>query len=134
MISFKIKKYFLDNNFGLLIAIILFSIAVYTNNILEMIIYMLYFIIFLEIVRAVISYIVKDVVEIRFLVDAFIILTLREFIVNIVKINNEEINSFNELINSSLNLDLLILSSAILFLFFIRYLTIKTNPKVLETN
>jgi uncharacterized membrane protein (DUF373 family) len=125
----KIKNYF--NNSHTLeigISIILFGIAVYLDRLMDFIIYMLYFIIFLEIVRAVISYVVDHTVDIRFLVDAFIILTLREFIVNIVKINKEDICTFNDLMNSSLNLDLMVLSGAILFLFFVRYLTIKTNP------
>jgi hypothetical protein len=36
------------------------------------------------------------------LVDAFIILALREFIVNVVKINKEELGSFDALFSSAL--------------------------------
>jgi len=129
----KIKQYFKNNHaIEIGVSIILFIIAVYLDRLMDFIIYMLYFIIFLEIVRAVISYVVDHTVDIRFLIDAFIILTLREFIVNIVKINKEEIHTFNELLNSSLNLDLMVLSGAILFLFFIRYLTIKTNQVITD--
>lgn len=132
----KIKKYFKNNHtLEIGISIILFGIAVYLDRLMDFIIYMLYFIIFLEIIRAVISYVVDHTVDIRFLVDAFIILTLREFIVNIVKINKEDIYSINDLINNSINMNLMVLSGAILFLFLVRYLSIKTTPvKTLPEN
>ena len=93
---------------------------------MEFIIYMLYFIIFLEIVRAVLNYIREQKVVLALLVDAFIILALREFIVNVVKINTEEINSIDALISSSFNYNILIISGVIVFLFLVRYLSVKT--------
>jgi uncharacterized membrane protein (DUF373 family) len=45
-----------------------------TNSMVEIIISLLYFIILLEIVRAVIGFIREQRIKIRFLIDAFIIL------------------------------------------------------------
>ena len=53
------------------------------------------------------------------LVDAFIILALREFIVNVVKINKEQLNSFDALFSSAVNFNLLILSGVIVFLLLV---------------
>lgn len=110
---------------------ILFIIAVYLNMLMEFIIYMLYFIIFLEIVRAIINYIREQRVVLALLVDAFIILSLRELIVNVVKINKENINSFDSLFTSTLNYNILIISGVILFLLGVRYLAVKTSQKYL---
>ena len=70
---------------------VLFLIALSLDKLMDFIIYMLYFIIFLEIVRAVVNYVREQRVALSLLVDAFIILALREFIVNVVKINKEEL-------------------------------------------
>jgi uncharacterized membrane protein (DUF373 family) len=98
---------------------------------MEFIIYMLYFIIFLEIVRAVINYIREQRVVLALLVDAFIILSLRELIVNVVKINKENIDSLDALLNSSLNYNILIISGVILFLLVVRYFAVKTSQRYL---
>ncbi len=95
---------------------------------------MLYFIIYLEIVRAVINYIREQRVVISFLVDAFIILALRELIVNLVKINNEKIDSVEALLSNSLNYNIMIISGVIIFLFIVRFLSIKTAPKYIIDN
>lgn len=108
------------------IASILFAIALLMDKVMDFIIYMLYFIIFLEIVRAVLNYIREQKVVLALLVDAFIILALREFIVNVVKINTEEINSIDALISNSYNYNILIISAVIIFLFLVRYLSVKT--------
>ena len=115
----------------IILASVLFLIAMMLNMMLEFVIYMLYFIIYLEIVRAVINYIREQRVIISFLVDAFIILALRELIVNLVKINTEKIDSVEALLSSSLNYNIMIISGVILFLFLVRYLSIKTAPKYL---
>ena len=75
------------------------------------------FIIFLEIVRAVVNYVREQRVTMSLLVDAFIILALREFIVNVVKINKEELNNIDALFSNAINYNLLILLG-FLFLFF----------------
>ena len=110
LINFLHSKFYIE----LIIAVILFSIAVYLDSIVTMIIYMLYFIIFVEIVRAVMSFIREKRVQIRILIDAFIILALREFIVNVVKLNKEEFDSFDALFNSSTNFHILVFSGVIL--------------------
>ena len=81
----------------LLVAAILFLIALALDKLMDFIIYMLYFVIFLEIVRAVANYIREQRVTLSLLVDAFIILALREFIVNVVKVNKEDLKIFPKL-------------------------------------
>ncbi|MGA1940932.1 hypothetical protein [Arcobacter sp. YIC-310] len=117
----------------LTVASILFLIALSLNMLMDFIIYMLYFIIFLEIVRAVINYIREQRVALTLLVDAFIILALREFIVNVVKVNKEDLKSIEEIFNSAVNFNLLILSGVIVFLLIVRYFSIKTSQKYLFT-
>ena len=124
-IRFFQDKFYIE----ILLASLLFAVALFLGMMLEFIIYMLYFIIYLEIIRAVINYIREQRVVISFLVDAFIILALRELIVNLVKINNEKIDSIDALLSSSLNYNIMIIAGVIIFLFIVRYLSIKTAPK-----
>ena len=102
------------------ITTILFLIALALDKLMEFIIYMLYFVIFLEIVRAVVNYVREQRVSMTLLVDAFIILALREFIVNVVKVNKEELSTIEAIFSSSINYNLLILSGVILFLMVTR--------------
>lgn len=113
------------------LASILFFIALIMDKLMDFIIYMLYFIIFLEIVRAVINYIREQRVVLALLVDAFIILALRELIVNVVKINTENIDSIEALLSSSLNYNILIIAVVIIFLLIVRYLSVITSQKYL---
>ena len=80
--AFFYNKFYIE----LILAIALFAIAIGTDSMITIIIYLLYFIIMLEIVRAVMSFLREKRVKIGILIDAFIILTLRELIVNVVKI------------------------------------------------
>jgi len=113
----------------LIAATALFAFALFTNSMIQFIIHMLYFIIFLEIVRAVANYIREQRVIISLLVDAFIILTLREFIVNVVKINDVMFDSLEQVLKESLNINLFILAIIIVFLFFVRFLAVKTSQR-----
>ncbi len=113
------------------LASFLFLIALALGMLMEFIIYMLYFIIFLEIVRAVINYIREQRVVLALLVDAFIILALRELIVNVVKINKETIDSIDALMSSELNFNILIIAGVIIFLLVVRYLAVKTSQRYL---
>lgn len=122
--TFFHSKFYIE----LIVASILFITAIITNSMIVIIIYLLYFIIMLEIVRAVMSFLREQRVQIRILVDAFIILTLREFIVNVVKINKEEIESFEALLSNSTNFHILIFSGVLIFLFILRWLAIFTSP------
>lgn len=124
-VNFFRDKFYIE----LSIATVLFGLAIYLNMLMEFIIYMLYFIIFLEIVRAVINYIREQRVVLTILVDAFIILTLREFIVNVVKVNKEKLDSIEAVFASAINYNLLILSGVILFLLVVRYFSIKTSQR-----
>ncbi|QDF28521.1 phosphate-starvation-inducible PsiE family protein [Halarcobacter anaerophilus] len=124
----KGQKFFKDKFYiEFAITSILFLIALAMDKLMEAIIYMLYFIIFLEIVRTVVNYVREQIVIITTLVDAFIVLALRELIVNLVKINNEKTESISELFSSTLNHNLLVISGVILFLLLVRYLSIKTS-------
>lgn len=114
-------------NLEIAAAIVLFAIAVYFDALIEVIIYVLYFIIFLEIIRALMSFVTEKRVQTRILINAFIVLSLREFIVNVVKINKENIDSFEKLFQSSTNFNILVFAGVILFLFFLRYLAVITS-------
>ncbi len=124
IIEFFHSKFYVE----LILAISLFAIAMLTDNIVNIIIYLLYFIIMLEIVRAVMSFLREKRVKIGILIDAFIILTLREFIVNVVKINKEEIVSFDSLFTNSTNFHILIFSGVLVFLFILRWAAMYTSP------
>ena len=115
----------------LLVAGGLFFVALIFNLLMDFIIYMLYFIIFLEITRAIINYVREQRVVLALLVDAFIILALRELVVNLVKINNAKLDSIEALFASSLNWNILIISGVILFLLIVRYLAVITSQKYL---
>ncbi|MEA3315903.1 MAG: phosphate-starvation-inducible PsiE family protein [Campylobacterota bacterium] len=125
----KIKKFFNNKYYiELILAITLFGVAIATDKMIEIIIGLLYFIIMLEIVRAVIGFLREQKIKIRILIDAFIILALREFIVNVVKINKEDLTSVEALLSSSTNFHILIFSGVLLFLFILRWLAIFTAP------
>ncbi|AXX86728.1 hypothetical protein [Malaciobacter marinus] len=126
----RISNFYKDKFYvEILVATLLFIIAIAMNKLMDFIIYMLYFIIFLEIVRIVINFIREQKVVLSILVDAFIILTLRELILNVVKVNKEDLTSFDALFSSPVNFNIMILSGVIIFLFFVRYLSIKTCPQ-----
>ncbi|PHO10410.1 MULTISPECIES: phosphate-starvation-inducible PsiE family protein [Malaciobacter] len=128
----RISNFYKDKLYiEIVVATILFIIAIAMDRLMDFIIYMLYFIIFLEIVRTVINFIREQKVVLSILVDAFIILTLRELILNVVKVNKEDLTSFDALFSSPVNFNIMILSGVIVFLFFIRYLSIKTAPQTL---
>ncbi len=112
----------------LLVAVILFAVALYMDKVVEFIIYMLYFIIFVEIVRTILSFIREQRVRLTPLIDAFIILALREFIVNVVKINTTQVHSFQDLFNSPINFHILVFSGVLIFLFILRFMSQKTSP------
>jgi len=127
-----IKSFFSDKLYiELSIATVLFVVAVVMDKLMDFIIYMLYFIIFLEIIRALVNYITEERVTTILLVDAFIILTLREFIVNVVKINKEDLPTLEAVFSSSINVNLLVLSGVIVFLLFIRYLSVISSQRYL---
>ena len=113
----------------LTVAFVLFAVALALDMLMDFIIYMLYFIIFLEIVRAVVNYIREQRVVMSLLVDAFIILALREFIVNVVKVNQEELSTIEQIFTNATNFNIFILSGVIVFLFMVRYFAVKTSQR-----
>jgi uncharacterized membrane protein (DUF373 family) len=122
-------KKLLYNKFYIEIAVAstLFIVAMATNSMIEIIISLLYFIILLEIVRAVVGFLREQRIQLKFLIDAFIILTLREFIVNVVKVNKEQFDSFTMVFSSSVNFHIMIFSGVLIFLFILRWLAIFTS-------
>jgi uncharacterized membrane protein (DUF373 family) len=125
LVNFFSDKLYIE----LSITSVLFLIALAMDKLMDFIIYMLYFVIFLEIVRAVVNYVREQRVTMTLLVDAFIILALREFIVNVVKVNKEDLSSLKAIFSSPVNFNLLILSGVIIFLLLVRYLSIITSQK-----
>ena len=125
IISFFSEKLYIE----LTIAAVLFSIALLLDMLMDFIIYMLYFIIFLEIVRAVVNYKREQRVTLSLIVDAFIILALREFIVNVVKVNKEELATFEAIFSNAINFNLMILSGVIIFLLVVRYLSVISSQR-----
>ena len=117
-------KYYIE----LFIAIMFFVVAIATNSMILIIVNLLYFIIVLEIVRAVIGFLREQKVKIYLLIDAFIILTLREFIVNVVKVNKENISSIEQLLSNGTIFHILIFSGVLIFLFILRWLSTFTSP------
>ena len=124
IIEFFHSKFYVE----LILAISLFAVAVLTDNMVNIIIYLLYFIIMLEIVRAVMSFLREKRVKIGILIDAFIILTLREFIVNVVKINKDEIVGIDSLFTNSTIFHIIIFSGVLVFLFILRWAAMYTSP------
>ena len=102
--AFFYNKFYIE----LILATVLFVVAIGTDSMIVIIIYLLYFIIMLEMVRAVMSFLREKRIQIRILIDAFIILTLRELIVNVVKINEIEIDGLDALLSNTLNYHILI--------------------------
>ena len=118
------NKFYLE----LILAIGLFIVAIFTHSMVSIIINLLYFIIMLEIVRAVIGFLREQRVRIWILIDAFIVLTLRELIVNVVKVNKETFNSLDDLLTHSTIFHIAIFAIVIIFLFFLRWLSMFTSP------
>jgi len=111
------------------LASIIFAVALFMDRLMDAIIYMLYFVIVLEITRAVVNYIREERVILTTLVDAFVILALRELIVNVVKINDKHIDSWNALFSSPMNFNIMVISGVIIFLILVRYLVVKTSHR-----
>lgn len=125
----KIKNILKDRFYlELVVATVVFIIASIFNIIVEFVIYVLYYMIFLELVRALMSFIKENRVRLRILIDASIILALREFIVNVVKINNENFSSVYDVFGSTTNYHVLIFSGVLVFLFVLRFLAKMTSP------
>jgi len=122
--AFFYNKFYIE----LILATVLFAVAIGTDSMIVIIIYLLYFIIMLEIVRAVMSFLREKRIQIRILIDAFIILTLRELIVNVVKINEVEIDGIESLLSNTINYHILIFCGVLLFLFILRWLAFITSP------
>ena len=125
----RLKEFFYSKFYiELILAFTLFVVAIVTNSMITIIIYMLYFIIMLELVRAIMSFIREKRVKIGILIDAFIILALREFILSVVKINKEDIDSVDALLSNSTNFHIMIFSGVLVFLFIIRWAAMFTSP------
>lgn len=125
----KLKIFFQNRLYlEVFLAVALLLIASIFGLIVELIIYVLYFMIFLEIVRVLIGFIYENRVKLRILIDIFIILALREFIVNVVKINKEDFTSIFDVFASGTNYHILIFSGVLVFLFVLRFLAKVTSP------
>lgn len=124
--SFFYEKFYVE----IIVASILFIYAMSTDNMITVIIGLLYFIIFFEIVRVISDFLQRKRIKIRILIDTIIILTLREFIINVVKINNEKFSGISEIFANSVNSHIIIFSGVLVFLFVLRWLSVVTSPDV----
>ncbi len=118
----------------IIVAVALFVVAVATDSLVQTVIHILYFIILLELVRAVLNFIREKRIRISILIDAFIILTLREFIVNVVKLNGEKIDTFDALFANNTHFHIIVFSGVLVFLFVLRWLAYKTSPDQKDSN
>lgn len=131
----KIQELFNSKSYiEIIVAATLFVVAIATNSVISIIIHMLYFIILLELVRAVLNFIREKRIRISILIDAFIILTLREFIVNVVKLNGEKIDTFQALFTNDTHFHIIVFSGVLVFLFVLRWLAYKTSPDQKDSN
>ena len=127
----NLKSFFYDKFYiEIIVASILFIYAMSTDNMITVIIGLLYFIIFFEIVRVISDFLQRKRIKIRILIDTIIILTLREFIINVVKINNENFSGISEIFANSVNSHIIIFSGVLVFLFVLRWLSVVTSPDV----
>ena len=109
------------------VAIILFLYASISGNIVNTIIYILYFIIFLELTNLVFDFIAYMQIKIKIVLNTFIIIILRELIVVISKLGKIEITSTEMLWQTPSVYHIIIYTIAILVLFFIKYISIITS-------
>ncbi|CAA6806933.1 MAG: Unknown protein [uncultured Campylobacterales bacterium] len=113
----------------LVLSILAFIVAIYLDKVIEVVIYALYFLIFLELTRAILTFIREQRVIVRYLVDALIIFVLREFIINVVKINTQDLQHISDILKNSVGINTILLGGVLLFMFFVRYLSNNTMMK-----
>ena len=109
------------------VATLLFLYASFSGNIVNTIIYILYFIIFLELTNLVFDFITYMQIKIKIVLNTFIIIILRELIVVISKLGKVEISSVEMLWQTPSVYHIIIYTIAVLVLFFIKYISIITS-------
>ena len=107
-----------------IVASILFALAMYVKDPISVVINLLYFIIILEVTRMVIEYIrsPEHRVKIRYLVDASIVAVLREIIIIVV----DSHNMYEHLFQLALYIPLLFITLSA------RYIVMKITPDGME--
>jgi uncharacterized membrane protein (DUF373 family) len=113
----KIKKYF-ESNYEVLIAMILFIAIIFSGlPFYKAIIYMLEFIVIMEVVKMISDFIKKEKLRLRFVIDIFIIFLIRDVIIQASHKNKDYIDISFLLI--------------VIFVFFIfRIMSIKYSPGI----
>ena len=113
--------------FRFFVATVFFILAIGTNSILEFIIYILYFIIFIELTNITAELIIRKHIKMRYIIDTFIVISLRELIVSVSKMSSSQPNYSDifTFIQQAQNLNVMVYSGVILFLFLIKYITLK---------
>ncbi len=118
---FKIKRYF-EYNYEVTIAMILF-IAIITSGLefYKAIIYMLEFIVIMEVIKMISDFIKKEKLRLRFVIDIFIIFLIRDVI---IRASHKNIDYF----------DILFLLIVIFVFFIFRIMSIKYSPGINKIN
>jgi len=115
----KIKKYF-SKNYELLVASVLFIVAIGFNvNFQTIIIVMLEFIVIMEVVKMISDFIKQEKLKLIFVIDIFIIFLIREVIIH----SSLNVKDYKDYIGTAF------LLSIILVFFIFRILAIKIQPK-----
>ncbi|WP_419763690.1 MAG: phosphate-starvation-inducible PsiE family protein [Arcobacter sp.] len=111
----KIRKYF-EYNYEVLIAMILFiAIMISGLEFFKAIIYMLEFIVIMEVVKMISDFIKKEKLRLRFVIDIFIIFLIRDVI---IQASHKNMDYF----------DILFLLIVIFVFFIFRIMSIKYSP------
>lgn len=112
---FKIKKYF-EYNYEVLIAMVLFiAIIISGLEFFKAIIYMLEFIVIMEVIKMISDFIKKEKLRLRFVIDIFIIFLIRDVI---IRASHKNIDYF----------DITFLLMVIFVFFIFRIMSIKYSP------
>ncbi len=115
----KIKKYF-SKNYELLVASVLFVIAISSSlKFQTIIIVMLEFIVIMEVVKMISDFIKQEKLKLIFVIDIFIIFLIREVIIH----SSLNVKDYKDYIGTAF------LLSIILVFFIFRILAIKIQPK-----
>ena len=117
----NIKKYF-ESNYEVLIAMVLFIAIILSGlEFSKAIIYMLEFIVIMEVVKMISDFIKKEKLRLRFVIDIFIIFLIRDVIIQASHKNKDYIDISFLLI--------------VIFVFFIfRIMSIKYSPGIKKIN
>lgn len=117
----KIREY-LSGNFVILTAVIIFLvIIIFEISFSKVIILMLEFIAFMEVIKMVTDYVKKEKLHLRFVIDMFIVFLIRDVVILITSKNNDYF-------------DIIFILLVIMIFFIFRFLAVRFSPNTMEKN